>query len=276
MKRLLLIIIAFVCTTTAAMAWGRLGHSTVAYIAEQHLTPKAQKALKEYLHGNSLVSVSSLNDNLKSVMLVDMGSEFPVSGDPRVNTLPHTFEAKAGTFEPTRVVNDNGRYVKNCLYFIDEYSRNLKANAKNMDDSTRFAQIISLVHFLGDMHCPEHIRYLGDDMTIGYYKVIWNGSEIRYHTLWDDAIISDKRNWSFSDIAYLMDYGTTRKMIKEYTAGDVWDWGKDCAASSFCTHGVKPGEKLEKYYTLKYQRLAQTQIVKAGYRLAKVLNETFK
>lgn len=273
MKKIIFLSIAFMCLSASAFAWGRLGHATVAYIAEQHLTPKARKALNEYLHGQSLAGVSSLNDDLKSEMLVDYGVDFKDA--PRVAVHPHTFEAAAGTFEPTRVFDDNGRYVKNCLYFIDEYSKNLRANAKEMDDSTRFAQIISIVHLMGDMHCPEHIRYLGEDMTIGYYNVMLGKEAIRYHTLWDDRILTVKRPWSFSDLAYLIDR-ITPAQAKAITAGDVWAWGKDSAECSYPVHSVKEGEKLENNYLLNHLPLAENQILKAGYRLAAILNATFR
>lgn len=273
MKRTALVIACAIMASIPGMSWGRLGHATVAYIAEQNLTPKAQKAIQEYLHGNSLVSVASLNDNFKDIMFVDMGYDF--NDAPRINSLPHTFEVSAGSYEVTPTVCDNGRYVKNCVWFIDKYSKDLRENAKEMEDSTRFAEITSIVHMLGDMHCPEHIRYYPEDMTIGYYKVIFNGEPLRYHTLWDDMIFTDKRNWSFSDLAYLVDhYG--KKEIKEWTSGTVWDWAKDSAIQSYPIHLVKPGEKLEKYYTLKNQKLAEMQLVKAGHRLAAILNETFK
>ena len=273
MKRFIALVISFGTITTGAFGWGKLGHSTVAYIAEQHLTPKAKKALNEYLHGYSLVSVASLNDDCKSIMKVDMGYDFKDA--KRIAGLPHTFEVASETFDVNRNICDNGRYVKNCIWFIDHYADNLKKNACNMDDSTRFAQIASIVHFLGDMHCPEHIRYYPEDMTIGYYDVIWNGKPIRFHTLWDIEILTDKRDWSFSDLAYLIDR-PTKKKVKEITAGNVWDWAKDSAECSYPVHKTQPGDTLGEYYTLENQVLAESQLLKAGHRLAAILNEIFK
>ena len=274
MKRALAITLGVLLCAASASAWGRLGHATVAYIAEQNLTPKAKKAINEYLHGASLVTVASLNDDFKNIMPVDMGSDF-TDGSPRVNSLPHTFEAASGTFIPNRLVCDGGRYVKNCLYFLDKYQQNLRQNARNMDDSTRFAQIAYLVHATGDMHCPQHIRYYDEDMTIGYFNVRLGKEEIRYHTLWDDMILTKKRPWSFSDLAFLVDR-MDKNALKEATQGWIWEWGEDSARCSYVTHHVKPGEKLEQFYLLRYQRLAQDQLCKAGHRLAKILNETFK
>lgn len=272
MKRFIALISTVCIFSINGGAWDRLGHATVAYIAEQHLSAHAKKSLNEYLHGNSLVSVASLNDDFKSIMTVDYGYDFKET--PRTGALPHTFEADATTFEANRNVNDNGRYVKNCVWFAENYAASLKKDARNMDDSTRFARIASIVHFLGDMHCPEHIRYYPVDMTIGYYDVIWHDRPIRYHTLWDAPIIRDKRNWSFSDLAYLIDR-PTRAQVKEMISGTIWDWAKDSAECSYPIHKVQPGETLSIYFTLENQALAESQILKAGYRLATLLNSIF-
>lgn len=273
MKKTLIIIICTILACPHAFSWGRLGHATIAYIAEQNLSPKAKKAVKEYLHGNTLVSVASLNDYFKSIMTVDMGCDFKDA--PRVMALPHTFEVADGTFEVTRVINDDGRYVKNCIHFIDKYAEDLQTGAKNMDDSTRFAEITTIVHLVGDMHCPMHIRYYPVDMTIGNFTVIFHGQPVRYHSVWDDGLIADKRNWSFSDIAYLVDH-FDKKQIREWTKGDVWDWARDSATASHHIHAVKEGQKLGKYYALQNQELIEKQLVKAGHRLAAVLNEIFR
>ena len=277
MKKILITLVLCAGASLCAAGWGRQGHSTVAYIAETHLTPRAKKQIAEYLHGNTLTSVASLNDAFKGVMKVDMGSEF-LSGEPRINTLPHTFEADMN-FEPNRKINDDGRYVKNCVWFIEQYAASLKAGAREMDDSTRFARIASIVHFVGDMHCPEHIRYHSanpdeGDMTIGYYNVKFKGEEIRFHSLWDTEVIIANRPWGFTDLAYLIDTAS-KKEIREITSGDVWDWARDSAECSYEVHSVKPGQKLGKYYIYEHQALVDSQLRKAGYRLAKILNDIF-
>ena len=105
MKKFILLSIYLAICTAPAFSWGRVGHSTIAYIAEQNLTPAAKTALKEYMHRNSIVSVAVLNDILKKQMTVDMGCEF--TDAPRVNTLPHIFEVKSGSFDVERRICQN-------------------------------------------------------------------------------------------------------------------------------------------------------------------------
>lgn len=257
---------------TAASGWGRQGHATVARIAENHLTRTTAKKVSAIMHGEPISGYASYADENKKHLLVDMGFD-PTGDDPRINTLPHTFEASAADFEPFRGINDNGRYVKNCIHFIEQYAADL-TNWKELDDSTAFTELVLLVHFVGDMHCPEHIRYNPDDMTIGYYNVTFLGDEIRYHTLWDSVIISQRYPWSFGDLAYILD-GASDAEIEEITAGKPYDWGRDIARKCRPVHDVQPGAKLNSKWYNEQLPLVRMQLRDAGYRLAKELNMIF-
>ena len=272
MKRLFTLILVAALTVGTAAAWGRLGHATVAKIAENHLTKKAKKQITEYLHGESIVKWASYADDSKSDLLVDVG--FEPSNTKRHISYPHTFEANADC-TAYRDIRKGDTYVMNCIYFIEKMANDLKENAKEMSDSVRVASIALIVHFVGDMHCPEHIRY-PEDQTIGYYKVYFGKEQIRYHSLWDTQIIATRLPWSFTDTAYLLDT-YTKEQIAAATAGTPYDWGYDSASASRKVHEVKEGAKLDKrLYLDEYQPLAEDQIRKAGYRLAALLNETFK
>ena len=51
MKKIIFIAFALMLCGQAAFGWGRIGHATIAKIAEDHLTPKAKKLIDEYLDG---------------------------------------------------------------------------------------------------------------------------------------------------------------------------------------------------------------------------------
>jgi len=171
MKRpiLLLALAATLCATQNLFAWGRLGHATVARIAEEHLTKKARANLDKWLDGESIVYYASWLDDYKPQMLVDLGYD-PAKGD-RMHQLPHTFSVDAeGEVVPGNRWPGTDKYLANCLYYIEESADMLKNRIRELDDSTRLARIQLIVHCVGDMHCPAHIRYPGNT-TIGYYKV---------------------------------------------------------------------------------------------------------
>ena len=149
----------------------------------------------------------------------------------------------------------------------------LKNRIRELDASTRLARIQLIVHCVGDMHCPAHIRYPGNT-TIGYYKVDYFGREMRYHTIWDSEIVQRPHPWSFTDLAWLLDRYTEAEQA-EITSGTVYDWGRESAAASKCIYDVQPGESIAHDFIKKYKPLAESQIAKAGYRLAAVLNDVF-
>lgn len=270
MKRFLTICTALLVVCNSAWAWARLGHATVAKIAEEHLTKRAKKQLDRYMHGESIVKWASYADDAKPVLLLDTG--FEPTNTTRLTTYPHTFEAEddCTVFRDTK---RNGTFVKNSIYQIERLAEELR-HPERMTDSARITTIALIVHFVGDMHCPEHIRY-PEDQTIGYYNVYLDGKKIRLHTLWDDLIVRARHPWSFSDLAELLDTASPQQ-IKDICAGTIYDWGYDCAKVSREVHSAKPEERFDRTeYLDKYVPLAESQIRKGGYRLAALLNSIF-
>ena len=65
--------------------------------------------------------------------------------------------------------------------------------------------------------------------------------------------------------------------IAEMTKGDIYDWGKDSAIASRPVHEYKEGAVIKAHdYKVRFASLAEQQVCKAGYRLAKLLNSIFK
>jgi hypothetical protein len=64
---------ALLISNHEAAAWGQIGHSTIAQVAQNHLTPKAQKALNEYLDGLPLAIIASDADIYRGQWTVDLG-----------------------------------------------------------------------------------------------------------------------------------------------------------------------------------------------------------
>ena len=233
---------------------------------------KGQGQSDKWLDGESIVYYASWLDDYKPQMLVDLGYD-PAKGD-RMHQLPHTFSVDAeDEVVPGNRWPGTDKYLANCLYYIEESADMLKNRIRELDDSTRLARIQLIVHCVGDMHCPAHIRYPGNT-TIGYYKVDYFGREMRYHTIWDSEIVQRPHPWSFTDLAWLLDRYTEAEQA-EITSGTVYDWGRESAAASKCIYDVQPGESIAHDFIKKYKPLAESQIAKAGYRLAAVLNDVF-
>ena len=272
MKRIGFIVLAMSICCQAAFGWGRVGHAAIAKVAENHLTPKAKQIIDEYLDGESIVKYASYADKYKSTLLIDLG--FDPVGWERVTTYPHTSEANEAC-EPFRGINDNGRYVKNCMHFIEKMAEELKDH-KNLSDSLRFHNIVMIVHFVGDMHCPEHIRYYPDDMSIGKYPVTFNGVETTMHKVWDSQIIAALYpSNDHNEVAESIDK-CSKKEIRKIAAGGPYDWAAASAKVSKPVHATPEGAVLESSYAEDHRQLAESQLRNAGYRLAKILNKVLK
>ena len=70
-------------------AWGQIGHSTIAQVAQDHLTPKAEKALNEYLDGLKLATIASDADVYRGQWTVDLGFIPTNPDDARVSFVKH-------------------------------------------------------------------------------------------------------------------------------------------------------------------------------------------
>ena len=241
------------CWCATAFGWGKIGHDAIAYIAECNLTPRAKKNIARYLE-HSIVYYASWMDKYRDT--------------PEFRNVEHVSYVDADM-----QLGDTLRKGKtNCGVELMRAVERLK-DYRNMSDSLVRLNLMYVIHIVGDMHCPGHVRW-PDNQEIGYFNVVLKGSEIRYHTIWDTPIVATTHPWSFSDLAFLLDRYTEEQQ-RAAIAGDIYDWGRESAANSKCIYDVKPGDKLGHDFILKYKPLAEEQLAKAGYRLAKVLNDIF-
>ena len=285
----LLLLASFVCFSAAdANAWGELGHATVGQIAQDHLTPKAKKALKEYL-GYPLSFFASDADAYRSVWTLDLGfvptnpeasrvsflKDFDFTTPLNISPWSHSVTVDMN-FKCFPTDNLDGAYINNAAYYIDRLSKQLKEDAENMDPFERYKAIAIIVHLMGDMHCPMHIVYLPDNPVKGHYFVELNGKKHDMHVLWDARIFKAYYNWSFKDMAYLVDTAT-KKEIAEITKGDVYKYAENSARDSWpVVSAYKDGDVLPSSYATDIRPILFSQLRNGGYRLAAILNEIFK
>lgn len=271
MKRLLLIVGALILVSTTAYGWGRREHAAVAKIAENHLTPKAKSLLHKYMHRRSIVYYSCYADDYQP-LYIDLG--WDPSNYRRMAMFPHTYCVDENC-RPPRSNRDGDKYIKNCLYYIDTWSKELRENHAKMNDSVRLTHLALIVHAVGDMHCPVHIR-LHNDTSLGIYKVKYGNKTRDFHGLWDRGVVGAVSPWSYTDLAELLDTSSEAE-IAEICKGDVFDWGEDAARTATPLRHYKAGDTIDPVQ-FRHENLAIGELLirKAGYRLAKVLNEIFK
>lgn len=255
-KTLFLLIALLVGTCTTAFGWGKVGHDAIACIAERHLTPKAKKQIERYLDGRSIIYYASWMDQVRA------------SEPYKHTTRWHTNRVDAG-----------GDYQYNekdgdAVAGIEDAMAKL-ADLKHCDDSTARVAIYCLVHLVGDMHCPSHVKY----PWYKDFKFELNGRTFSFHSYWDTQVLELNHRWGYEDYRYQLDRSTKQEQ-KALAAGTPREWLADNARTCQALYDwVSEGEKLGRAatydYLLKTQELAERQIVKAAYRLARILNELF-
>ena len=282
----LLTVISLIINNYSLNAWGKLGHATIGHIAQEHLTPKARKAVSNYLDGKSLAAIASDADTYRGMWTMDLGfiptnidnarppwmRGFDFSTPHNIAPYSHMITVDQ-EFNVYPTDNLNGEYIDNIAYYVTKLAQDLKENAEDMDPYERYKTIALIVHFVGDMHCPVHIVYRPDNVTKGKFKIDWKGESVNYHGWWDKFIFDAYYDWSFSDMASLVDTAN-RKEINELTKGDVYDYAQDSARSCYSTAcKYKGGDSIDINYPTDVRDLLFSQLRNAGYRLAKILND---
>ncbi|MBR4757121.1 MAG: S1/P1 nuclease [Bacteroidales bacterium] len=254
----------------SARGWGRMGHATVAKIAQNHLTKTTQKRIAEIMHGTPLVAIASYCDDYRS----ELDASFPLEWTQGIGHA-HTFEVDPG-YRPfaTLYHPETGRKLTNAIYFADHCLQDL-SHAADFPDSVRWKELVMVTHLLGDMHCPGHVRYADRHDDIGKYPVTFAGEQTTYHRVWDALMVTTPLPFSFSDIAEICDDCSPAE-IEAICKGTIYDWGQDVADKSRdCRLDIEDGDVINAKWIRDHAGLMKIQIRNAGYRLAHVLNMTF-
>lgn len=254
-KRIFFLLIA-ISFSLQAWSWGNLGHDAVAHIAERNLTPRAKERIEKYLDGHSIVYYASWMDFVRATPEYKYSSPWHASD-----------------------VNKKGEYYRsNVRDAVEGYKtvlRNLRKH-KNLSDSVVAVNLKLFVHIVGDMHCPGHAFYTGYPQKDIYFDM--NGTKMNVHTFWDDFCL-EHHKWQFLEYGNQLDkFSDSEK--KEMAKGEPEDWMDQTGKLMTSTYDwLEDGMKYNKNemfaIRLKAEKIAHPQLVRAGYRLARILNEVF-
>ena len=303
MKKRSLLFLFLVLACVNLSAWNRLGHYAIAQIANDHLTSRAKKALLKQMNGAPIMAYGSDADAYRPYWITDIGfipediddirpenvtylAGFDYSLPYNFTPYPHCITIKKNG-ESYRDIRDGDRYIHNAAWYVADFAKKLKDGSLN-DEQGKIA-VCLIIHFIGDMHNPNHIYYDSDDIKIGRYPIEYKGKRMKFHAFWDSEILNIYPN-SGKDLAALVDQ-CSQKEIREITKGDVFDWaadsGKSCrpiieeympsveADKNGGALNITP-VSLPQNYPRENRELLFNQLRKAGYRLAKILNEIYK
>lgn len=289
-------------------AWGCKGHQTVAFLAEQHLTPEA-KALVQSLLGAHPIDpgLPRWCGNAVTDWMAD-GATWPDDIRGQAQNGPwHYIDIPRGAARgPLDAYCGEGGCILRALREQIAILKDKDAASAKRADALRY-----IIHLMGDLHQPLHATTNSDEggncTPVKYFRrrpQSHNGHfSPNLHGIWDTEIVErDSEGASAAEYAETLDAAFAGRERSWERAGirlDDWAWeSHDLAETAAyqaldpqppvqrpapvrsCTDDNNIGERmfrLHLYAGGKYQeeagRVVEERLAQAGVRLAMILNE---
>jgi hypothetical protein len=258
LKKLILIITIFYLPLQS-MAWGTEGHRICGQIAKAYLTPNARRAIEQILGDETIAMTGNWADFIKSDPNYNYLSSWHYVDFDKVYTYPEMVEY---------LNNDKNvdAYTK-LQFLITELKK------KDISSADRLLYLRMLIHIVEDVHQPMHAAH-ADDKGGNDFKLTWFSTPANLHSVWDSQLI-DFQQLSYTEYASAINH-TTAAQRKEWQADPIskWIFESNQIAEKLYTE-IKPGETLNYKYNFNHISTLNHQLLKAGVRLAGILNQLF-
>ncbi len=158
-------------------------------------------------------------------------------------------------------------FLDDCIAKVEDY--------RNQNDSTVTVLIRFIVHLVGDMHCPGHVKY----PWYKSFKFTLSGKEYGLHNYWDEWALTLSNKWHYLEYGHQLDRCSKREK-RDIAEGTPRDWLADRARECRVIYDwTKAGQTLSyeesRDFIIFSYEFAEAQVLKAGYRLAALLNRLF-
>lgn len=255
-SKFIILAIASLMAVTECLAWGQVGHDTTCAIAEKHLSRRAKKKIKKILKGKSLVYWANWLDN--------------VSHTPEYEYMKpwHYKNVNADqTYEDVRPPEEGD--VVTILY---EQVNKLKSGQLSDEEEALALKIV--IHLIGDLHQPMHMGRKTDHGGNTIKITVFN-QERNLHATWDEDVVDFAHHWTYTEWVEQIDRAS-KKERKAIEQGTFDDWARETYEICKDIYDDTPeGTQVSYDYIAKYTPVVEQQLLKAGIRLARILNEIF-
>jgi len=248
------------CLPFYSFGWGVLGHRIVGQIADSYLTPKARAGIEKILGNETIAMASNWADFIKSDSAYSYISRW------------HYIDLDSGlTKEQVRayLLKDTATDIYTRMNFLIGELKNKKLSIakKRMD-------LKLLIHFVGDIHQPFHVGHR-EDMGGNKIKLYWFNSPTNLHALWDDQLINFQQ-LSYTEYTNAIDHTTTQQRLA-WQKQPISEWIIESyqIAEQLYLEIKQPEPKLSYSYNYDHIQMLNERLVKAGIRLAGLLNQLF-
>lgn len=254
MKRKIAIVSWLLLTSLSSLlAYGSLGHRTIAEVARKHLSYRAKRSITKILGNENLVLASTYADDIKSDSTYNYTHSW------------HYVNMNKGESYSESKKNPKGDIIT-AFY---ECVATLKSKTANTAEK-RFALKL-LIHLVGDAHQPFHIGR-ATDRGGNDIKVQWFGRDTNIHRVWDSDMLQSY-GMSYSELAKNMPK-IKRKERKKWQKGSIEDWVDDIRGlTEIVYEDVEQGQNLRYKYMYDHFESLRTCLHKGGIRLAGILNK---
>lgn len=239
-----------------ATAWGPEGHTQVGLLALQGLDPTASIWIKNVLGTDD---VETINQACNWPDHVRDTPDWQWSAPQHYVNIPRS----ASRYDLERDCPD-GLCVTEA---IKKYAGQL--TNPRLDKGQHWQAFAWLCHLVGDLHQPLHTGYR-DDRGGNHVNVSYGGEIINLHQFWDRAVIRE----------HLGSHGTWQKPVwagdslpigKPWNPVETDDW-TDESHRLVSAAAYPPGEIIHADFVENSWLLIRQQWLKAGERLARILN----
>ena len=239
----------------AADDWGKTGHRVVGQIAQENLTPEALEAITYILDGETLATVSTWADEMRSnpdFRPYDKWHYVNLPEDKKYHEVEHTQD--------------------NAVIIIERAIDKLQSDISKEEQAFYLKY---LVHLVGDIHQPLHTGrkedYGGSTIRLKFKGRKAENLNTNLHVLWDTNMIDDFK-MSYTELStYLQSYKK-----QDFVQGDAVCWANESHEIVNKVYSeVKFGDELSYAYLYKNFYIVKDRLYRAGIRLANLLNKIY-
>jgi hypothetical protein len=261
-----------------AWAWGKDGHVIVARIAQQYLNAKARAGIHELIGDRSIGEsrIANWPDLIR-------GSSFFRKKYPNNASFHFVDLPLDGADEAAEKFAKDPNCILGALKRFSDVLRDPKATEANRREALFF-----LVHLVGDLHQPLHCAAFNRDRGGNRRRVHLPGDDIHasnLHRVWDTTLVEEAmRGLELDDYVTRLVGRIDKPQRDDWQTGDPKAWAletnKIAKDKAYAGIGATDGLKgavivLKPAYLTSNADIVETQLKKAGVRLARMLNEAF-
>jgi len=252
---IMIIIFLLIPAPAQAADWGKTGHRVIGQIAQDNLTPKALEAITEILDGETLATVSTWPDEMRSnpdFRPYDKWHYVNLPEDKKYHEVEHTQD--------------------NAVIIIEKAIEVLTSNSSREDKAFYLKY---LVHLVGDIHQPLHTGraadYGGSKIKLKFKGRKAEQTNTNLHVLWDTNMIDDFK-MSYTELS---DYLQSYKEV-DFNQGNAVCWANESHTLVNKIYSeVEEGQYLSYDYLYSNFYIVKQRLFQAGIRLANLLNSIY-